>query len=193
MHYIYRALLCPLVLNPSMAPIHIFVALVALGFQLINSTCIAGWLASYGPLTAADWAGHKVWIQVGMIVFAFGFLGNIYHDDELREIRRAAARNQRQREADKQDQKKKSSVERVYMMPQNGLFRLVLYPHYFCEWIEWVGFWMIGGIGCIPVRAFVINEIATMLPRAIHGRRWYIARFGKEQVGRRKAVVPGII
>ena len=127
------------------------------------------------------------------MVFALGFLGNIYHDDELREIRRAAARNQQRKQADQQDPKKKTLVDKVYMMPANGLFRLVLYPHYLCEWIEWAGFWMVGGLGCVPARIFLINEIAAMLPRAIRGREWYIDRFGRDKVGRRKAVIPGIL
>lgn len=127
------------------------------------------------------------------MVFALGFLGNIYHDDELREIRRAAARNQERKQADQQDPKKKTSVDKVYMMPANGLFRVILYPHYLCEWIEWAGFWMVGGLGCIPARIFLVNEIAAMLPRAIRGRVWYIDRFGREKVGRRKAVIPGIL
>ena len=127
------------------------------------------------------------------MLFALGFLGNIYHDDELREIRRAAARSQQRKQADQQDPKKTTSVDKVYMMPENGLFRLVLYPHYLCEWCEWAGFWMIGGLGCVPARAFLVNEIASMLPRAIRGKQWYINRFGKEKVGDRKAVIPGII
>lgn len=192
-HYIYRALLSPLVLNPSMSPIHAFIAISALSFQLINATCIGGWLASYGPLTATDWAGHKLWIEIGMIVFAVGFLGNIYHDDELREIRRAAARKIRRREEETGEKNKGNGVDKVYMMPENGLFKVILFPHYFCEWIEWCGFWMIGGLACVPARCFVINEVATMLPRAVQGKRWYIERFGKEKVGARKAVIPGII
>jgi len=70
----------------------------------------------------------------------------------------------------------------------------VLYPHYLCEWIEWAGFWIIGGWGCVPARAFLANEVSTMLPRALGGRRWYVKRFGVEEVGRgKKAVVPGIL
>lgn len=193
MHYLYRALLSPLVLNPSMSPIHISVALSALSFQLMNATCIGGWLASYGPLETADWAGHKLWIEFGMIVFALGFLGNIFHDDELREIRRAAGREMKKREAEKGEGGKTKGVDKVYMIPENGLFRAILYPHYLCEWIEWCGFWMIGGLGCAPARTFVINEVSTMLPRALAGKQWYIERFGKERVGNRKAVIPGII
>lgn len=176
-----------------MSPIHISVALAALSFQLINATCIGGWLASYGPITTEDWAGHRLWIEVGMIVFALGFLGNIYHDDELREIRRAARRDLKRRGVEKGEGHVGKGVDKVYMIPQNGLFRAVLFPHYFCEWIEWCGFWMIGGLGCIPARCFVINEISTMLPRALQGRKWYLERFGTDQIGNRKAVVPGLI
>lgn len=193
-HYIYRALLAPLYLNPSMSPIHLFVWSSALAFQLINATCIGGYLASYGPLTTADWAGRAVYIELGMMIFFVGLAGNVFHDDELREIRRAAARNmQKREEANGEGEGKGKSVDKVYMMPENGLFKAVLYPHYFCEWIEWTGFWMIGGLSCVPARTFVVNEIATMLPRALQGKRWYVKRFGKEKVGNRKAVIPGII
>ena len=144
-------------------------------------------------MTTKDWEGRKISIEVGLIIFAFGLLGNIYHDDELREVRRAAARTQKRREDEKSEQGKSKSVDKVYMIPQNGLFRLVLYPHYLCEWIEWCGFWIIGGFHCVPARSFLINEITTMIPRARRGYRWYISRFGKEKIGNRKAVLPGLL
>jgi len=192
-HYLYRAVLAPLVLNPSMSRIHLLVWVLALGFQLINATCIGGWLAGYGPTTTKDWEGKILLIEVGMMIFAAGLMGNIYHDDELREIRRAAAREQERKSKENQAQGKLKEVDKVYKIPQNGLFRVILYPHYLCEWIEWCGFWIIGGYGCVPARSFVLNEIATMTPRALMGRRWYVHRFGKEKVGNRKAVLPGIL
>ena len=192
-HYVYRALLAPLFLNPSMAPIHIFVWASALGFQLINATCIGGWLAGYGPTRREDWEGTGPRIEVGMMIFAVGLLANAYHDDDLREIRRAAARDQKKREEALSDKDRGKKVEKVYRVPENGLFRAVLFPHYFCEWIEWCGFWMVGGLACIPARNFVINEIAAMLPRALRGRQWYIEKFGKDKIRGRKAVIPGII
>jgi 3-oxo-5-alpha-steroid 4-dehydrogenase 1 len=68
----------------------------------------------------------------------------------------------------------------------------VLYPHYLCEWIEWAGFWMAAGWGCAPARAFLVNEMFAMFPRAVRGRRWYLERFGEDKVGRRWAVIPGV-
>ncbi|KAI4184633.1 MAG: hypothetical protein LQ348_004523 [Seirophora lacunosa] len=209
-HYIYRALISPLLLNPSMSPIHPFILVSALSFQIINGTCIGGYLAGYGPTSAQDWAGTAPRIAFGMIIFLGGFLGNIYHDDELREIRRAAARAQGRRkleeEAQGEEEKskrssskaggrkmKKKEVDKVYRVPENGLFRLVLYPHYLCEWIEWAGFWVIGGWACAPARNFVLNEVSTMLPRALNGRRWYVERFGPKAIGSKRAIIPGLI
>lgn len=176
-----------------MAPIHPFICIFASAFQIFNSTSIGGWLAGYGPTTVLEWEGRMVYIQLGMIIFAAGLLANIYHDDELREIRRAAARNEKKREQAQGEKVKERKAERIYMVPQNGLFQYILYPHYFCEWIEWCGFWIIGGWGCIPARIFVINEIATMTPRAVKGKKWYIERFGREKIGNRSAVLPGIL
>lgn len=176
-----------------MSPIHLLVWCMAFTFQIINGTCIAGYLAGYGPTTTKDWEGRYLYIQVGLMVFALGLFGNIYHDDELREIRRAAAREQ-ERKAEEQDEKGKTrrNVDKVYKIPENGLFRFVLFPHYFCEWIEWGGFWMIGGLAFTPARSFVLNEVATMTARASMGWRWYIKRFGREKIGSRKAVIPGL-
>ncbi|TKA68999.1 hypothetical protein B0A49_06585 [Cryomyces minteri] len=190
-HYIYRALLAPLVLNPSMSPIHITVWASALIWQITNGLSLGGWLSGYGPTTVYDWAGRLYMIEVGLVIWGWGLLGNMYHDDDLREIRRAAGRRQK-KEAEKTG-KPVQSIDKVYMLPKNGLFHFILYPHYLCEWIEWTGFWMIGGWGCVPARSFVLNEIATMLPRAVQGRKWYVDKFGKDKVGNRKAVIPGLL
>lgn len=139
---------------------------------------------------------------MGLYIFLFGFFGCMFHDEELREIRRAALRNLKRRNQESAaDESKgdgkgkggKESVDKVYMIPQNGLFIWILYPHYLCEWIEWSGFWLMGGSNFIPARTFLINEIVTMLPRALEGRQWYIKRFGKEKIGGKRAVIPGIL
>ena len=192
-HYTYRALISPLFLNPSMSPIHISVWASALSFQLINATCIGGWLGGYGPTTKEEWAGTAMRVELGLMIFGIGLLGNMYHDDELREIRRAAARNQKRKQEEKGEKANGKGVDKVYMVPENGLFRSVLFPHYLCEWIEWGGFWMVGGLACVPARSFLVNEITAMLPRALSGKQWYVERFGKEKIGSRKAVIPGII
>ena len=128
-----------------------------------------------------------------MMVWGVFLLLNMFHDDDLREIRRATARKQKKKEQEQGEKGKEANVDKVYMIPKNGLFYFILYPHFFCEWIEWAAFWMMGGLKCVPARTFLINEIATMLPRALQGKRWYIEKFGKEKIGSKKAVIPGIL
>ncbi|KAL3959549.1 hypothetical protein ACCO45_004666 [Purpureocillium lilacinum] len=74
-----------------------------------------------------------------------------------------------------------------------GLFRYMLYPHYFCEWVEWLGFVMAAGWTCAPAWAFLVNEVVSMLPRAVNGKRWYVERFGADKVGKKWAIIPGVL
>lgn len=182
---------------------------MATTFQILNATSLACYFAGYGPLTRAAWQVHGLGnyitggrMELGLMIFFLGLILNIFHDDELREIRRAAARNEARRaqEADSSRGLDKGAgagahkaAAKVYMIPQNFLFNYVLYPHYFCEWIEWAGYWLIAGGDCVPARTFLVNEIAAMLPRALQGKRWYIEKFGAEKIGSRKAVIPGLL
>ncbi|KAH7085150.1 3-oxo-5-alpha-steroid 4-dehydrogenase-domain-containing protein [Paraphoma chrysanthemicola] len=190
-HYLYRAVAAPLFLNPSMSPMHPFVWIMAFAFQVTNAVSIGGYIAGYGPTTQEYWASRSEFMFVGLVIWCWGLLGNMFHDDDLREIRRAANRKQ-QREA-KESGKPAESVDKIYMIPKNGLFRYVLHAHYLCEWIEWAGWWMIGGWAFHPGRNFLINEITTMLPRALQGKRWYEKKFGREKLEGRKAVIPGVL
>ncbi|KAL6707976.1 hypothetical protein ACN47E_003650 [Coniothyrium glycines] len=190
-HYIYRAVLAPLVLNPSMSPMHPFVWIMAVGFQLFNAISIGGYLAGYGPTTQHAWAARKEYMFAGLVLWCWGFMANVFHDDDLREIRRSADRKQRKAAAEQG--KPVEGVDKIYMIPKNGLFKYALHAHYLCEWIEWAGWWMVGGMAFKPGQSFLLNEIATMLPRALQGKRWYEKKFGKEKLGNRKAVIPGLL
>ncbi|KPM43402.1 hypothetical protein AK830_g3136 [Neonectria ditissima] len=189
-HYSYRAVMFPF-LQPSMSPLHIGVWLLAFSFQVFNATCLGSWLAAYGPVTEAGWAAQSSVLQfaLGIMVFYVGLSSNFFHDEELRDIRR--------REQDRQDRIRRSTgssagVDKHYQIPQAGLFRYVLYPHYLSEWVEWAGFWMAAGWGCAPARAFLVNEVFAMAPRAVRGKWWYAERFGEDKVGKKWAVVPGV-
>ncbi|UNI24730.1 hypothetical protein JDV02_010455 [Purpureocillium takamizusanense] len=211
-HYSYRAIAYPL-LQPSMAPIHVFVWAAALCFQLINATCLGSWLSAYGPLTADAWAAQSPLPQfaLGMLLFYVGLAGNFFHDEELREIRRRAAARQTNNKNNKNTAGPSSKANgsggssssngtsatsahhHHYEIPQAGLFRYMLYPHYFCEWVEWLGFLMAAGWTCAPAWAFLVNEVASMLPRAVSGKRWYVERFGADKVGKKWAIIPGLL
>lgn len=52
----------------------------------------------------------------------------------------------------------------------------------------------LAGLGwSTPALWFVLNELATMAPRAVDGVRWYDQRFGRRAVAGRKAVIPGLL
>ncbi|KAI5456568.1 hypothetical protein BGZ63DRAFT_395807 [Mariannaea sp. PMI_226] len=193
-HYSYRAVMFPF-LQPSMSPLHILVWALALCFQVLNATCLGSWLAAYGPVTEEAWASQSSLLQfsVGIIIFYLGLSSNFYHDEELRDIRRREqSRQERIRRETGSSSASSKGVEKHYQVPQAGLFRYMLFPHYFCEWVEWAGFWMAAGWGSVPARTFLINEVCSMLPRAVRGKRWYVDRFGEDKVGKKWAVIPGV-
>ena len=190
-HYIYRAILAP-ILNPSMQPIHPLVMFSAATFQVVNGASIGGWLAGYGPTTHEYWAERTIYVQVGVVIFSLGLLGNMYHDDHLRELRRASAREQLEANEKAKEGGKETNVNRVYKIPHAGLFRYIFYPHYLCEWVEWTGYWIIGGRLCVPAQTFVLNEVSVMVPQALSGRKWYVEKFG-DKLADRKAILPKLI
>lgn len=193
-HYTYRALLFP-ILQPSMSPMHIAIWASAFAFQVVNGTCIGSWLAAYGPTTQAAWDAQlssfpKLQFAAGLAIFFAGLAANYYHDDALREIRRREQARQERVAREKGESVK--SIHKHYEIPEAGLFSIMLFPHYFVEWIEWFGFWVAAGWGCAPARCFFINEVAAMLPRAVAGKEWYMEKFGKEKIEKKWAVIPGV-
>lgn len=191
LHYAYRAVVFPFI-QPSMAPIHPIVWSAAFYFQISNATCLGSWLAAYGPTTQQEWRDEGFSVlrfAVGLVVFYVGLTSNYFCDEELREIRRKEQR--RQEHLARQGHKPKS-IEKHYSVPENGLFKYMLYPHYFMEWIEWLGYWIAAGWSCGPARAFLVNEVFAMLPRAVSGKKWYVEKFGEEKIKRKYAVIPGI-
>ncbi|TQS34832.1 hypothetical protein Golomagni_04772 [Golovinomyces magnicellulatus] len=213
-HYIYRAIIGPL-LNPSMSPIHISIWGSAVCFQLMNGISIGGYLAGYGsPLAISkansldtltmDPISNKSQAQLqwnlGILIWVLGFLGNIFHDGVLRDIRRSVQREKNikkritvEAKDHPSDLSKKFNIDKHYGIPSKGLFQWILFPHYLCEWVEWMGWWIAGGSTFLPAQIFLINEITTMLPRAIQGRKWYLEKFGIENLANRKAILPGIL
>lgn len=168
----------------------------AVGFQLVNGTLIGSWLAAYGPVTKEAWNAQlspfpTLQLAVGVTLFFLGLSANYYHDEELRVIRRRE--QQRQERLAKQPGAKPGSVDKHYQIPQAGLFEYVLYPHYLVEWVEWTGFYIACGFNCLPALMFVVNEVAAMLPRAVSGRRWYVAKFGEEKIRSKRAIIPGVL
>lgn len=164
-HYFNRALVSPFLAAPSMSPIHVSIVAAAMAFNWVNSACLAGWVLGYrldiggfentvvGGNGDADAAGGllaKAIPFVGLGLFVLGMVGNIYSERALFRLRR--------KEGDKRSGKKNDNTttttnsdgsnnkySKVYVIPpKKGVFRYILYPHYAFEWIEWLGFTLVG-------------------------------------------------
>lgn len=195
-HYANRAVVNPLYLAPSMSPIHPIVVAAMAFHQFANSSNIACGLV-YSALTRD--VEHRPLISfatvAGILLFLLGLAGNIRAENTLFDLRRGAAKRKARSEG-----KAQITYDKVYVVPPvEGAFQYVLFPHYVFEWIEWAGFWILGGTWGFgwgydsPALWFLVVEIATMLPRAVTGRRWYEEKFGKRAVGGRAGAIPGIL
>jgi 3-oxo-5-alpha-steroid 4-dehydrogenase 1 len=188
-HYINRAVVSPIFLSPSMSPIHLIISLIMMIFQFVNSSSIACWLV-YSTLKTHHTPLMSLTSILGLVIFFAGMAGNIAAENSLFSLRRGAAKRKAKSEG-----KAAVTYDKVYAIPPaEGFFKHILYPHYISEWAEWTGYAILGwayGLGFnSPALWFVLVEIATMLPRAVNGRKWYEKKFGKRAVGRRGGATP---
>ncbi|WVR06941.1 hypothetical protein IAU60_003977 [Kwoniella sp. DSM 27419] len=217
-HYAHRAIMSPLVLSPKRSPLHITVPLAAALFNLINGYLLALGLAFFPP---AEKMGLNFYI--GVLGWALGFAGNVYHDEVLNDLRRPPDERLVVGHLPEDDDPKAGR----YKVPRGGLFRYVSFPNYLCEWFEWSCFALaaspypliplssasrlalqssaLGQVAAYiakiwwpasllsPPWMFVLAEITSMLPRAIRGHRWYAEKFGDKYPKDRKAVIPGLL
>ncbi|KAJ6103888.1 hypothetical protein N7486_004110 [Penicillium sp. IBT 16267x] len=164
-HYLNRAIISPFFSAPSMSPIHVFIMLSAVAFNWLNASCIAGWLVGYAipipgfqtdgapALDPASFGFTLVQILpfIGTILFSLGMAGNIYSETELFRLRRESAEQRSSKKSDTttviadSNGKDGNKFHKVYVIPPvEGVFRTILYPHYVFEWLEWVGFALVG-------------------------------------------------
>ncbi|MCK5881358.1 MAG: DUF1295 domain-containing protein [Sinobacterium sp.] len=149
---------------------------------------VAGWLVTtlHGYLNAVfisqlsdqftnEWLTDPRFI-IGLAVYFTGFTLNVHSDAIIRNLR------------------SKEEVERgdkIYRIPQGGLFKYVTNPSYFSEIISFIGFaiatWSLGAVFVLAVTA------ANLIPRAFQTHKWYKKQFGDEYPANRKALIPFII
>lgn len=173
-HYVNRAIISPFFAAPSMSPIHAFVMVSAMGFNWVNSSCLAGWVLGY-PIDVqgfdvsgveGEGAGFGLLPCLGLGMFIVGMVGNIYSERALFQLRREegdrrAAKKTDQANDSTNDQKADKKYHKVYVIPpKKGVFRSILYPHYVFEWIEWFGFTLVG-TAVFPAGSGSVNPIAA--------------------------------
>lgn len=170
-HYVNRAIISPFFAAPSMSPIHAFVVFSAVLFNCLNSTCLASWIVGYQiPMVIPSYTStpqpvimppyppsSSIFLpSVGLCLFLLGMAGNISAERTLFRLRREGAEiNQTKGSSSSTssskhittttDNKDNNKFSKVYVIPPpTGLFHSILYPHYVCEWLEWLGFALVG-------------------------------------------------
>ncbi|KZO90348.1 hypothetical protein CALVIDRAFT_506952 [Calocera viscosa TUFC12733] len=183
-HYLHRAIIQPLT-SPKRSPSHIIVPVIATVYQLANGSLLGTFLSS-GEVDPAAWTHPAFWAWVAL--FVAGMVGNIYHDNLLMSLRRRTHAAAAQK-----------GEKPHYGIPYGGLFSLVSYPNYLCEWLEWTGFAMASTVGSgfppaylTPPWVFLLSEVCVMLPRAVSGHGWYRQKF-EDYPKDRRAVIPFLL
>ncbi|KAI9042516.1 3-oxo-5-alpha-steroid 4-dehydrogenase family protein [Aspergillus affinis] len=94
--------------------------------------------------------------SLGLCLFLLGMAGNIYAERTLFRLRREGAETRPTKKPSSSSQStttdsknrnsnNKNKFSKVYVIPPpTGLFHSILYPHYVCEWLEWLGFALVG-------------------------------------------------
>ncbi|THC99874.1 hypothetical protein EYZ11_000686 [Aspergillus tanneri] len=159
LHYLNRAIISPWLAAPSMSPIHALVFCFAVLFNWLNSTCLAGWLVGYRipiistsqtitevPLPSTSSSSSLLLPSIGLVLFILGMTGNIHSERTLFRLRREEAETRLSKCSDTHTPfSARDKFSKVYVIPPaTGLFRSILYPHYVCEWFEWLGFALVG-------------------------------------------------
>ncbi|KAH7334076.1 hypothetical protein B0J17DRAFT_675231 [Rhizoctonia solani] len=165
--------------TPSRSKSHVIVVLAAIVFNLINGSVTGTWLGAGVRTGSIGWSDTPMGYWLGLAMFGLGLWGNIWHDEPR------------------------------YSIPYGGLYSLVSFPNYLCEWFEWAGFALTSGsimtplqqrltlgqyagVYLTPTLLFALVEVVLMLPRALRGHEWYHEKFS-DYPKERKAVIPFLV
>lgn len=178
MHYGNRGFIFPLLMRVAKGTKGSFSIMVV----------VAGWLVTtlHGYLNAVfishlsdhlttDWLTDPRFI-IGIAIYLFGFTMNLHSDAIIRNLR---------------SKEEVARGDKVYRIPQGGLFKYVSNPSYFTELLSFTGFaiatWSLGAVFVLLVSA------ANLIPRAFQIHKWYQEKFGDEYPKDRKVLIPFIL
>ncbi|KAH9480744.1 hypothetical protein JR316_0007344 [Psilocybe cubensis] len=137
-HYTNRALVNPL-RTSSRSKAHLIVTLSGVTFNILNGCLMGSYLSSpFARIYLA--AGPRSSFYVGLTLWVLGLAGNIWHDEILLDIRRKAKSKGKSKVVHGMEVDGSRARTEHYAIPHGGLYSLISYPNYFCEWIEWFGF-----------------------------------------------------
>ena len=156
LHYLNRSTISCLRTPTKRSPMHIITMLSAILFNLANGSLIGSWLGgrtsplpnNEGALPSSSFGSFIFWVGLGLMTV--GFIGNIYHDEILYNLRRP---------------NKDGEPKPRYSIPYGGLYSNPLggisFPSYICEWVEWSGFALAcSAVAPPPALPFTASSIA---------------------------------
>ncbi|GJJ08470.1 hypothetical protein Clacol_002688 [Clathrus columnatus] len=154
-HYANRAIISPL-RTPVRSKSHIIVPLSAITFNAINGPLLGAFCSALAApfdktgigapsLRVDKVVQNNAIFWLGVIMWGLGFVGNLWHDEILLNIRRkptsegmsSSGPDLKKR---KTSQRELSSDKPHYAIPYGGLYKFISYPNYFTEWVEWTGY-----------------------------------------------------
>lgn len=175
-HYGNRGFVFPLLMRvPAGAAASFGLLVVGFGWvaTALHGYLFGAYLGSLGPHLTLGWLGDPRFV-VGLGLYLASLAGNVWSDAILRNLR---TRDEVER------------GEKVYRIPQGGLYEWVTCPSYLTELTGWAGLllatWSPAGLFILALSA------ANLVPRARDTHRWYRERF-PDYPAKRRALVPGV-
>jgi len=89
----------------------------------------------------------------------------VYHDEILLNIRRTAIAKGKAKELDGDGRK---APLPHYAIPHGGMYSLISFPNYLCEWVAWFGFALAAG----PLPSFALLPSTSALLAAVVNARF---------------------
>lgn len=176
-HYGNRGFVFPLLIrNPKGATASFSVLIVATGWLVttLHGYLNAAFISGLGQHFALDWFWDPRFI-IGISLYYASFVMNVHSDAIIRNLRSIE-------EVERGD--------KVYRIPQGGLFRYVTNPSYLTEITAFTGFaiatWSLGATFILLI------TIANLVPRAFQTHRWYQRRFS-DYPSERRVLIPFIL
>lgn len=168
LHYFQRSFIFPFLLKgKNQMP----VTIIIMGgvFNVINGIMQSTWLFYLAPTISTNWS-YSIPFLLGTVLFFTGLIINWHSDAVIRHLRRPG--------------------DNRHYLPEKGMYRYITSANYFGEIVEWIGFALLtfSPAGWV----FVLWTFANLAPRADAIYKSYIQEFGKEQVGKRKRLLPFI-
>ena len=177
LHYLNRGFIFPALMRVPRGQRGTFGWLVVLSGWAVTSMhgyMNGRWYGELAPHLDGAWLSDPRF-GLGLMTYVLGMVINIHSDHVLRRLR---TREELERS------------DRVYRIPQGGLYRWVSSPSYLGELMAWAGF---ACMSWSPPGLFILGiSAANLIPRAISTHRWYRERFD-DYPRERRALIPFLL